>query len=446
MNEIQYPSALTRKFAIRREIARGNTCVILSAEHKSTGRAVAIKQLLPDRVHDENLRARLRIEARALEIARHPNVVEILDCDEVDGAPFLVLEMLEGRTLRGILTSRPRLPIGDAVAVGRQLCDAAFHMHSHGLVHRHLHPGHVMLARGRVGEEVVKIIDFSLALLPGPEGEAGSLAGLPADSGKLQPEYASPELLMRGDVDHRADIYSLGATVFECLSGATPPGGTREESDEDASAQAASMLRELKLNLPTALADVVARAMATQRSARHPDAHSFGLLMLEGAMDGFEPSGLLGPRSVPPPQGIAAEFAARYVPTFPPPPRPVPAVVEQRRKNPRQPYVTPIRLQLTGGTLIDGHSEDISEGGLLMVASRSFAGGGHGEVRFATPMTGKVARLPVHIRWVRDNRDRVAAGLEFQGLPEATRLEIAEYVRLMDRRRGSSSPPKAEGK
>jgi serine/threonine protein kinase len=300
-----------------------------------------------------------------------------------------------------------------------------------------------MLARGRAGEEVAKLIDFSLASMPGSPSSSEARAGVPADLGTLVPEFAAPELLMRGDVDHRCDVYSLGATLFECLSGTSPPGGGPEEGGRDASQEAASALRDLKLKLPAALADVIARAMATQRSARHPDAHAFGLMMLEAAMEGFESSGLLGPRPLQSPQGIAAEFAARFVPTFPPPPRPAPPAPEQRRKNVRQPYVTPIRLQLTGGTLIDGHSEDISEGGLLMIASKSFSGGGHGEVRFATPMSGKVARLPVHIRWVRDNRDRVAAGLEFQDLPEAMRTEIAEYVRLMDRRAASSRPPQA---
>jgi serine/threonine protein kinase len=417
------PPALIHKFTIKREVARGALCTVYSAEHRMTGRELALKVLRSDLCEDASCKARIVSEARALQAARHGNVVDLVDADECEGRPYLVLEMLDGRSLQGVLAARARLPLADAVAVTRQICDALLRAHARQVVIRSLQPGHVMLTRAVSGEETVKLIDFSMAAV-GASSQAAALS----DSAKARADYMAPEALRSGACDHRSDIYSAGAIAFECLSGVSVHSAVHPEQGGNTLEAAASFLRDSRPELAPAIADVIGRALAADPGKRHSDAHTFGLTLLEAAMEGYEPSCLLGPKSAASPPAISAQFVSKFVPTFPPCSRSDAPPAKQRRRNMRQPYVTPARLVLASGESVDGHTEDISEGGTLLVANRAFKGRGPADVRFATPITGRVARLSAAIRWVRESRDRVAAGLE--------------YIRLMDRKSGQSSPPR----
>jgi serine/threonine protein kinase len=432
------PSSFEHKFVIKREIARGALCTVYSAEHRLTGRDLAIKLLRPELSSDAACKERLLGEARALQAARHCNIVDIVDADEAEDRPYLLLEMLEGRNLQGILAARARLPLADAVAVARQVCDALFRAQARQVVIRNLHPGHVMLTRSAEGTEVVKLIDFSMATA-GPTSKGPAQA--PAKP-QAHADYMAPEATQPGAGDARSDQYSVGAIVFECLSGVSVHSAVHPEKGGNVAEAAASFLRDSRPELPAALADVIGRSLSADPGKRFPDAQAFGLNLMEVAMEGYEPSSLLGLKAASAPSPIAAQFVSKFVPTFPPCSRSDAPPTRQRRKTVRQPYVTPARLVLASGESVDGHSEDISEGGVLLVANRAFKGSGNADVRCALPISGKVARLSVAIRWVRENRDRVAAGLEFLDLPEAAREEITEYIRLMDRKTGPSSPPR----
>src|SRR5260221_111234 len=107
---------LAEKYTLRAELGRGGACVVVEATHRFTGRIVAVKRLLDAVRNRQDVRARLLREAEALGAIRHPNVVDILDAGlEPDGAPFIVLERLQGRTLEGILAARVRLEVRDAM-------------------------------------------------------------------------------------------------------------------------------------------------------------------------------------------------------------------------------------------------------------------------------------------------------------------------------------------
>jgi serine/threonine protein kinase len=142
-----------------------------------------------------------------------------------EGRPYVVMEMLEGRPLDGLLAVRGRLPIPDAVQLGRQLCETLAYVHARGVVHRDLKPSNVFLARDELGREVVKLFDFGIAgtreALPDERAHkltrAGSVMGTP--------EYMAPEQIFAQPADHRADLYAVGVTLFECLTGDVPFSG-----------------------------------------------------------------------------------------------------------------------------------------------------------------------------------------------------------------------------
>ena len=156
------------RYELRRLIARGGMGLVFEAHHRFTRRAVALK-LLPDEVRGQKeMRGRLLREAHALTAVRHPHIVEVLDAGVcAEHGPYVVMEMLDGRTLDGILAARRRLSIEDVVQVGRQVCDAVAHANSRGVVHRDLKPSNFFVARNEIGEETVKLIDLGVAALDG---------------------------------------------------------------------------------------------------------------------------------------------------------------------------------------------------------------------------------------------------------------------------------------
>ena len=152
---------------MKREIARGGAGAVFEAEHLYTSRPVAIKLLIAEQAETSESRQRLLLEARALSVARHPGIVLGLDAGETeDGTPYLVMELLEGRTLEGILAVRRRIGVADAVYIGMQLCDALAAAHERGILHRDIKPSNVFISRSESGREVTKIFDFGIARLP----------------------------------------------------------------------------------------------------------------------------------------------------------------------------------------------------------------------------------------------------------------------------------------
>jgi serine/threonine-protein kinase len=211
------------RYELRRDLGRGAGGIVFEARHTFTGRRVALKVVAPDvpRAKLEELRGRLMREARALAAVHHPGVVEVLDGGVLDdGTPFVVMENLEGRTLEGLLTTRGKLSIHETVALTLQLADALEATHEAGVVHRDMKPSNVLITRDRDGRERVKLVDFGIAQIAGSKDEE-KLTGIGALIGT--PAYMAPEqLLALEDVDLRADLYALGITMFECLTGNVP--------------------------------------------------------------------------------------------------------------------------------------------------------------------------------------------------------------------------------
>src|SRR5450432_4117554 len=217
--QLDVGSVVDRRYRLKREIARGGAGAVFEAEHLYTSRSVAIKLLIAEQVETSESRTRLLLEARALTVARHPGIVLGLDAGETeDGTPYLVMELLEGRTLEGILAVRRRVGVADAVYLGMQLCDALATAHEHGILHRDIKPSNIFISRTDAGREVAKIFDFGIARLQHHDQKITQQVAVLGT-----PEYMAPEqLLAKDDVDARCDIYALGISLYEALVGSVP--------------------------------------------------------------------------------------------------------------------------------------------------------------------------------------------------------------------------------
>jgi serine/threonine protein kinase len=406
-------------------------CIVYSAEHLFTGRTVAVKVPRSDQVTQEAARQRLLREARALEFSRHPHVVEVLDAGLYgDGVPYLIMEMIEGRTLEGILAARRQLPIVDTVSIIRQVCEGVACAHAYGVTHRDLKPSNIMLFRTRTGEESVKVIDFSIAALTADRLQPHDPKITRREELLGTPEYMAPEqLLLLPDTGPRSDIYSIAVTLFECLTGVVPHPGAYGQVIMGVTTKPVPSVRDVRPDVGQELSSVISHALARSPQDRIQDLNAFSRALLAVCPTASRPSALLpGARPGTGRQPAVAGFpvepltsSARAV---------VPPEVVQRRKFERQPYVAPIRM-VQADRMFDGRTEDISEGGLLFVIPKACASGGNVTVRFAAPLSGRVQEVVGEVRWVRDAHGKAAVGVEFSAVPDELRREIAQYVTLM---------------
>ena len=211
---------LDGRYEILGPIARGGMGEVYRARRTLLGDEVAIKVIHPAATDAGELRERFLRESRACAHLRHPNIVSILDFDlGPDGSPFLVMEMLNGPSLRDEIRRQGRIPLSSAQPIVTAVAGAIQLAHDRGVVHRDLKPSNIVSHRFQTGEVVWKIIDFGLANLR--EGSDSTRLTAARDFiGTVT--YAPPEQLRGESVDYRADIYSLGAVAFEMLTGRPP--------------------------------------------------------------------------------------------------------------------------------------------------------------------------------------------------------------------------------
>lgn len=431
------------RWELLREIARGGACLVYEARHVVTGRTVAAKLLIPERRRDHTHKQRLLREARATTDARHPCVVDVLDageCPEV-GA-FMVLEMLEGRPLDGLLASRGRLPFDQTLNLASQLLGAVAHLHTRGIVHRDIKPSNVFVSRDASGLETVKLLDLGVAASSGPQERKLTLA----DELLGTPEYMAPEqLLAQPGVGARSDVYAVGVTLFECLTGSVPYGGSYPEVlMQVAQQKARPKLSELRPDVPPAFAASIEAALAYDALARPESARALATALV--STSGLRPARtqLLTNPAAPPPLPAAKPAATNTKSAAKSPVEAVLAAAmanaprmeaaidpRARRRFARAPYVTQVRLVLADGTMIDGRSEDVSEGGLLVLTEAGCPENAQVEVRFALPIEGRVLRVNGKTRWVRAARGLTAVGVELEGLDGKAREMVRRYVELM---------------
>jgi len=193
------------QFEIVECLGRGGMGVVYKARQKSLDRWVAIKVLAPERVHEERFAEHFEREAKTLAKMSHPNIVTVFDHGETSGLFYIVMEYVDGVNLRDLLREGKMEP-EQALAIVPPICEALEYAHDKGVVHRDIKPENLLLDR----EGRVKIADFGIASLVGAPGEKSGT-----------PPYMAPEQ-EQGVVDRRADIYALGAVLYEMLTGERP--------------------------------------------------------------------------------------------------------------------------------------------------------------------------------------------------------------------------------
>ncbi len=218
---VQAGDIIGDRYVVERHIGRGGMGYVVAANHIGFGDAVAIKILLPEDASQSDTVERFLREGRVARQLQNPHVVRITDVGTLhSGAPYMVMEYLEGRDLAALLRDDGPLPVEQAVDLVLQACEALAEAHSKGIVHRDLKPSNLFLTRGVDGQPMVKILDFGIAKsTTGVAAETLTSSKSMIGSGP----YMSPEQLESArNVDLRSDVWALGVLVYELISGKQP--------------------------------------------------------------------------------------------------------------------------------------------------------------------------------------------------------------------------------
>ncbi|MCF6095837.1 Stk1 family PASTA domain-containing Ser/Thr kinase [Thermovorax subterraneus] len=206
---------LGNRYVVLEEIGGGGMAVVYKARCTLLNRIVAIKVLRSEYSHDENFVMRFRREAQAAASLSHPNIVNIYDVGQEDGIYYIVMEYVEGKTLKELIRQEAPLSPSKVIEIAKQICDALECAHKNKIVHRDIKPHNIIITP----EGMVKVTDFGIA-----RASTGSTI---TNTGGLigSAHYLSPEQARGGFVDERSDIYSLGVLLYEALTGRVPFDG-----------------------------------------------------------------------------------------------------------------------------------------------------------------------------------------------------------------------------
>ena len=248
---------LARRYAILEQLGMGGSGVVYRAFDSELGEVVAVKAMRPDVLAvDATALDRLKTEIRLARRISHRNVVRTHDLGEAAGVYFITMEYVTGTSLRELIDRGAPLPVPAVVAIGKQLCRALEVAHEQGVIHRDIKPQNMMVQP----DGTLKVMDFGVARLAQRANQltsAGMVVGTPA--------YMSPEQLLDGAIDARADIYAAGVVLYECLTGVRPVDATSPVALLGRLLTATPRSpQELNPAVPAALADIVMRALAKE--------------------------------------------------------------------------------------------------------------------------------------------------------------------------------------
>ncbi len=254
------------KYQVMERLGRGGMADVYRAYQPGMDRYVAIKVMHGHLAEDPSFITRFKREAQSVGALRHPNIVQVIDFDTQDDEYYMVMEYIQGKTLKAVLQERGALPVGEALNIAAKLADALAYAHGEGMVHRDIKPANILFSKANVPI----LTDFGIARIMDSSGltASGAFVGTPA--------YMSPEGGRGEKVDERGDIYSLGIVLYEMLTGTVP---------YDADTPYAVILKHINDPLPlprqfvAALPDsverVVLKALMKQKEDRFATAAEF---------------------------------------------------------------------------------------------------------------------------------------------------------------------------
>jgi serine/threonine protein kinase len=273
-------------------LGRGGMGVVYRAEHLRLHRPVALKLLAPEIAEDERFRARFLRESELAASIDHPNIIPIYDAGEEQGLLFIAMRHVGGTDLRTLLRETGRLPPERALSIIRQIADALDHAHAHGLVHRDVKPGNILVVSDPADH--CYLCDFGLTK------SANSIAD-PASSGHLAGtvDYVAPEQITGAGADARSDLYSLACVAWECLTGEPP---FRRESDLAtlwAHVNDAPPSIDPALGLPPAVDAVLQRGLSKRSADRQDTSRQLAAGLADAVVGVTEPIATAPPPSAP---------------------------------------------------------------------------------------------------------------------------------------------------
>src|SRR2546421_5281052 len=292
---------LAGKYRVEKLIKRGGMGAIYQGKHVLIDKTVAIKVLRPSLALDDDVVARFSREAKAASRISHPHAVSVTDFGESEnGIVFLVMEYLDGRTLKEIIKSEGPMALDRVVEIVRQVAGALDAAHEQGVVHRDLKSDNIMLSQTN-GSDWAKVLDFGIAKIQQPEGRHDvdiTAANLVVGT----PQYMSPEQCSQsGPIDARSDIYSFGIIVYEMLAGRVPFTGEsptvimmKQVQDSPPS------ILEARPELAPGVAQVISKALAKQPADRFQSAGELSAALTDAAAGASEsPQLAAAPATIP---------------------------------------------------------------------------------------------------------------------------------------------------
>lgn len=305
---------IKNKYKIIRKLGQGGMGAVYLAEQVGIGHRVALKFLKAEFSTDAEIARRFLNEAKSYARVAHPNAVTLHDFgQDEDGNLFIAMEYCEGVDLKKVIQEQKRIPLGEAIDITLQIADVLGNAHTKHVVHRDLKPENIMLRKGMRGIHV-KVLDFGIARILDNEGTKLTMAGAIAGT----PRYMAPEQVEgRGDVDNRADIYSLGILLYEMITGVQPFDGTTiTEILRNQVVQPMPHLGSVAPELEYPEVEVVIqKACAKDRAARFPDMMTFAHQLAQSmpTQAGKPGTGVWAnmplPEAEPPPASKASDVA-----------------------------------------------------------------------------------------------------------------------------------------
>ena len=301
MEPVDTPRTYSGRYELTHLIARGGMAQVYRAMDRQLERPVALKVLFPELSVDRTFVERFRREAQAAANLSHPNIVPVFDWGEDDGSYFIVMEYVEGRPLSAVLRDPQRMPPRQIATIGAGVAAALAFAHRHGVVHRDVKPGNVLITP----DGDVKVTDFGIARAMNTEEsltQTGAVMGTAA--------YFSPEQAEGKGVDSRSDIYSLGVVLYEMAVGRPPFTGDSPVAVASKHVRDMPVLpREANPTVPPALEAVIMKAMAKNPDDRYGSAEELRADLLRFADGRPVEAGDPGLTSMMAPVGVAATQA-----------------------------------------------------------------------------------------------------------------------------------------
>jgi serine/threonine-protein kinase len=262
------------KYRVERVIGEGGMGTVYAAYHQLLDVRVAVKVLSAELSEQPGIIARFLREARAVARLKSEHVARVSDIGMHEGQPFIVMELLEGEDLDKRL-ERGALAITDASDFILQALEAMAHAHAIGIVHRDLKPANLFVATSPDGREVLKVLDFGIAkLTTAAQGEGGRTGGITGEHALGSPSYMAPEQVrVLPQIDRRADLWALGAILYELVTGRTAfDGGSVGEIFGAVLHASPTPMREIRPETPPELEAVVERCLRRDVEERFTDA------------------------------------------------------------------------------------------------------------------------------------------------------------------------------